>query len=269
METMKTIQQWTISALMILSLAGCYQTASEKAFAHAEELLKENKIQEAEKEFHKLFDESADKKIVLASTQKLYEIAYFKTKNYKMAVRYLETLVANSESFADSIEALKKKAVIEHKNLLQYEAAIASYSRLLGHSGLTIAEEHEYRLNLVKCLFAINKFEQAKMELRPLSEKSFPPEVRMAAKNLEASIFQAEGDIEKAVEAYIVAFEMALNDKDKQDILINIAMCYEQREQYDRALAALNKIEMTAPFLEEKRKQLERLAKFKDRRLNR
>jgi tetratricopeptide (TPR) repeat protein len=91
----------------------------------------------------------------------------------------------------------------------------------------------------------------------------------MAARGLEASIYQAEGNLEKAVESYTAALDLAVGDKDKQDILINIAMCYEQKEQYQKALESLNKIKMSAPFLDEKKKQLERLARFKNTRLNR
>lgn len=266
---MKTIQPWIISILVVFSLAGCYESSSEKAYNHANELLEQSKIREAEKEFRKIFDESPDKHIVLLSAKKLYEITFFKTKNYKHAILYLNRIIANSDNFGDSLDALKKKAVIEQKNLLQYEAAIESYSRLLGHSGLSIEEENEFRLNLVKCLFAINKFEQAKAELKPLFETSRPPEVRMAARILEASIYQSDRQLDKAVESYQAALDLAVADKDKQDILINIAMCYEQREQYMKALESLNKITMSAPFLDEKRKQLERLARFKNTRLNR
>lgn len=271
MKKMKTTLRWTTNLLVatVFLLVGCLETSSEKTFNHAQELLEKNKVVEAEKEFKKIFSESADKNMVLQSAKKLYEISYFKTKNYRKAVDYLQTIIANSESFNESLEALKKKALIEQKNLLQYEAAIASYSRLLSHSGLAMAEENEFRLNLVKCLFAINKFEQAKAELKPLLEANRAIEIRMAAKSLEASILQAEGLTDNAVESYLIALDLAVSDKDKQDILINIAMCYEQKEQYQKAVDALNKIQLAAPFLEEKKKQLERLAKFKERRLNR
>jgi len=265
---MKTIRRWTISlaALAVFSLSGCYETAGEKAYTHANDLLEQGQTGLAEKEFKKIFDESAEKTLVLKSAKKLYEISYFKAKNYKQAVFYLDRIIANSESFGDSLDALKKKASIEQKNLLQYEAAIESYARLLGHSGLSIDEENEFRLNMVKCLFAINKFEQAKMELQPLLDPVRPADVRMTARTLEGSILQAEGNTDKAVESYNAALDIATNDKDKQDILINIAMCYEQKEQYQKALEALNKIQMSAPFLDEKRKQLQRLARFKDTR---
>jgi tetratricopeptide (TPR) repeat protein len=271
MKKMKTIPRWTIklSALVIFSLTGCFETSSEKSFQHAEKLLEQNKVTEAEAEFQKTFSESPDKKIILQSAKRLYEISYFKTKNYPKAITYLQVIIANSDSFGESIEALKKKAMIEEKYLLQYEAAITSYSSLLSHSELSIEEENEFRIDLVKCLFAINKFEQARAELKPLLLESRAVDVRIAAKNLEASILQAEGFPDKAVESYEAALELATSDKDKQDILINIAMCYEQKEQYKKAVEALNKIQLAAPFLVEKKKQLERLAKFKERRLNR
>jgi tetratricopeptide (TPR) repeat protein len=266
---MITIRQWITSLIVLFSLAGCYETSGEKAFNHASELMEQGQYAQAEKEFKKIFDEAPDKGVVLQSARRLYEISYFKTKNYRQAVIYLDRIIANSESFGESLDALKKKAVIEQKNLLQYEAAIESYSRLLGHSGLAIDEENEFRINLVKCLFAINKFEQAKAELKTLLDPQRPLEVRMAARSLEASIYQAEGNLEKAVESYTAALDLAVGDKDKQDILINIAMCYEQKEQYQKALESLNKIQMSAPFLDEKKKQLERLARFKNTRLNR
>ncbi len=269
MKKTKTIQQWIIKSVFFLGLAGCYETASEKTLERGNQLFLQNKIAEAEIEYRKVFDEGSEKELVLESAKKLYEISYFKTKNYKQATRYLDRIIANSPSFGEAIEALKQKAEIEHKSLLQYEAAIKSYSRLLSHSGLSLDEENEFRLNLVKCLFAISKFEQAKTELKPLFEVSRPLETRMAAKTMEASIFQAEGQLDQAIQSYLQALDFAPTDKDKQDTLINIAMCYEQKEQYAKALESLNRIKSDAGFLEEKRKQLERLAKFKDRRLNR
>lgn len=250
-------------------MAGCFEAASEEQFRRAEALLSENKTAAAEKEFEEIFEEGADKKLVLASARHLYEISFFQTKNYKKALRYLDTIISNADSYSESMEALKKKAFIEHKNLSLYEPAIASYSRLLSNSSLSLAEEQEFRLNLVKCLFAINKFEQAKLELKPLFDPTRPLEIRLAAKNLEASIFQSEGNLIKAVESYKAAFELATTDNEKQEIAINIALCYEQNEQYEKAYDVLDKLGDSAPFLDEKKKQLARLARFQGRRLNR
>lgn len=271
MKKTKMILRWTTSLvwLSVFFTLGCYETSSEKMFNRAEVFLEQNRIQEAEAEFTKIYTKSPDKGLVLKSTKKLFEISYFKTKNYKKAAIYLDAIIANSDSFAESIDALKKKASIEQKNLLQYESAIKSYSRLLSHSGLAMDEENEFRLNLAKCLFAINKYEQARSELKVLQESHRPPAVQVDAKNLLGSIYQAEGLTEKAVEAYSAALLLATSESDKQDILINIAMCYEQKEQYSKALEALDKAPLVSPLLEDKKKQLERLAKFKDRRLNR
>jgi len=267
-----TARQWITKAsavLVLVVLCGCYDSPSEQQFNHATALLKDGQVEDAEKEFEKIFEESADKTLVLESAVQLYEISFFRTKNYPKALRYLEILIANSASFADSLDALKKKALIEHKNISNYEAAIVSYGRLLSNTSLSMAEENEFRLNLVKCLFAINKFEQAKSELKPLLEASRPNSVRFTAKNLEASIHQAEGQVDKAIEAFEAALLFASSDDEKQDVLMDIALCYEQKEQYSKALDALNRVQVAGPFLTEKKKQLERLAKFKNRRLNR
>lgn len=268
MKITKMIQRLWISSLILsfLILSSCVGNAHKIRMERGYKYLESNRDEEAIADFTYVFDKSSDKELVYESAKNLAEI-YTRKKDYKTALRFLEVMIANADNFPASLDALKKKAQIQHKDLSLFEEAIITYSRILSYSDLKESEQNEMRLNLSNCYFSINKFEQARGELAPLLDWKQPKDVRLEAQRLEATIFQAEGQFEKAINAYNLILASAEDEKQKRDALINLSLCYEQKEDYLGALEALNKVPKKDEVLDAKIKQLQRMSVFQGRRL--
>jgi tetratricopeptide (TPR) repeat protein len=259
--------RWFGRLTLLLVFTACVGNAHKMKLERGYRDLEAERIDDAITNFTAVFDKSSDKELVFESAKNLADIYYRKKKDYKTALRFLEVIIANSDNFPASLEALKQKALIQHKDLSLFEEAIITYSRILSHPDLKEGEQNELRLNLAKCYYAINKFDQARNELTPLLDPKQTKEMRMEAQKLEASISQAEGNFEKAINAYNQILALAETDQQKRDALMNLSLCYEQKEDYKGALEALKRISKKDELLDSKIKQLERLSIFQGRRL--
>jgi tetratricopeptide (TPR) repeat protein len=264
------ISKPTISLLIgIFFLTACLGPSYQEEFERAQELVKNEQHREAFLIYEKVFIHSSDEQLVFESAKAAADLLENKIKDYTKAVYYLQFVIANSKKFDDSYEALYKKAFIEHKLLYHYEEAIRSYQRLLSYSDLPIDKSSEIRLNVAKCYYAIHNYSSAREELQALISPTQKNDLRFKAKILEASIFQTEGQLEKAIKAYNEALVIDIDEKNKKEGLISLALCYEQKEAYKNALETVKKIQQQDEFLKIKVSQLERLVQFQGRRLQR
>jgi tetratricopeptide (TPR) repeat protein len=213
--------------------------------------------------YEKAFKTSANKEEVLVAAQKIQELSYLHTKEYRKAIHYLDYYIANVSSFSEVIAGLKRKAYIEHKMLNFYEAATVTYQRLLSSSKLDPKEEETFRLEVARCQFSINKFDQALLELDTLLKQTEDNEIKLSAIMLQFSVYQAQGNDKKALESTEIAAKMPfLTDEHKKDIAFNRAILLEHQEKYADALKALETLQEPGDAVEEKKEQLRRLEKF-------
>ncbi|MBY0385198.1 tetratricopeptide repeat protein [bacterium] len=271
---MKKQQRWISRPLFIgltfsLLLNACVGKKQQEDFSQAQKLLKLERYEEALPLYEKVFLRSPNEEQVFESAKIIAELSEVKFKNYTKAIHYLEFVIANAKKFEESYQALYKKAFIEHKLVYYFEDAIRSYQRLLSYSDLPLEESAEIRLNIAKCLNAIHNYSAARTELVALISPTQKKEIRYKAKLLEASIFQTEGKLDDAIKSYTQALIIDVDEKEKKEGLISLALCYEQKEAYKSALETVKKISKPDEFLKIKVSQLERLVQFQGRRLQR
>lgn len=253
----------------MLLLGGCFSRSFQEDYDRAQALTREEKYSDALVLYEKVFLNSSDEKLVYASAKAAAEIYEHNVKNFARAVHYLKFVIANSSNFNDSYESLQKKAFLEHRFLYHFEEAIQSYQRLLSYSDLPIKEGAKIRLSIAKCYYAIHDYASARTELKALMSPTQENEIRFKAKILEASIYQTENKLEDAIKSYHEALTVDINEKEKKEALISLALCYEQKESYKNALETMQKITNQDEFLKMKVAQLERLVQFQGRRLQR
>ncbi len=271
---MKKPQVWISKPLIgllcfLFFMSGCFSRSFQEDFDRAQTLAKEEKFAEALTLYEKVFLNSSDETLVYASAKSAAEIYELNIKNFARSVHYLKFVIANSSNFADSYESLQKKAFLEHRFLYHFEEAIQSYQRLLSYADVPIEKSAEIRLSIAKCYYAIHDYASARTELKALMSPTQVEEIRFKAKILEASIYQTENNLEEAIKSYQDALTININEKEKKEALISLALCYEQKEAYKNALETMQKIPNQDEFLKLKVAQLERLVQFQGRRLQR
>lgn len=273
-RTMKKQQRWISKSIVgllcfIFFLSGCFSRSFQEDYDRAQSLVREEKYEEALVLYEKVFLNSSDEKLVYKSAKSAAELYEYRIKNFARAVHYLKFVIANSGNFNDSYESLRKKAFLEHRFLYHFEEAIQSYQRLLSYSDLPINESANIRLAIAKCYYAIHDYTSARTELKALMSPSQEEEIRFKAKILEASIYQTENKLDDAIKSYQEAMTININEKEKKEALISLALCFEQKESYKNALETMKKIPNQDEFLKMKVAQLERLVQFQGRRLQR
>lgn len=238
------------------------RSQGEALLDQAKELENKSDYENAVRIYEKIFKTSSNKEVVLLSSYRVQEISYLHLKDYKKSAHYLEYFVANTASFSESQDALKRLVYIQHKLLNHYEKAIQSYHRLLNNNKLEKKDEHVYRLEVARCHFAINEFDQALQELETLSKIDADDEFKMSVMMLKANVFQAQSNTKKAIETMDKTLAMNISDAHKKDVALNKAIILEHQELYKEALAALESIANPGEVIEDKKEQLRRLAKF-------
>lgn len=240
----------------------CVRSQGEALLDQAKEFENKNEYSQAVAIYEKSFKTSSNKDIVLLSAHKVQELSYLHTKDYRKASQYLEYYVANATSFSESQEALKRLVYIQHKILNLYEPAIRSYHRLLDNSKLDKKEEYQYRLEVARCHFSINKLDQSLQELEALAKIDADDDFKMSVMMLKANVYQSQGNIKMALETMDKAMALNLTEEHKKDVALNKAIILEHEELYKEALAALETIASPGELIEDKKEQLRRLMKF-------
>lgn len=258
-----------VIALAILSagnLTSCVRTQGEALLDQAKSFESKADYSNAVRLYEKVFKTSSNKEAVLLSSYKAQEISYLQIKDYRKARKYLQYYIANTISFSEAQESLKRLAYIEHKLLNLYEPAILTYHRLLNSNKLSKTEEQNYRLEVARCHFSINEFDQAVQELETLSKAEADSDFKMSVMMLKANIFQAQNNTKMALETMDKVLKLEISEASKKDVSLNKAIILEHQELYKEALAALEQIPAPGEMIEEKKEQLRRLAKFQTSR---
>lgn len=251
-----------VVAIGFISLSSCVRSQGEALLDQAKEFENKSDYASAVRTYEKVFKTSSNKEVVLLSAYRAQDLSYLHLKDYKKSAQYLEYFVANTGSFSESQEALKRLVYIQHKLLNHYESAIQSYHRLLNNNKLDKKDEHTYRLEVARCHFAINEFDQALQELETLSKIDADDDFRMSITMLQANVYQAQGNTKMALDTMDKTLNLKISETSKKDVALNKAIILEHQELYKEALAALESIANPGEVIEDKKEQLRRLAKF-------
>ena len=253
------ISTWT---LVFFCISSCVKPQGETQFELAQAHEDTKEYLAALKIYEKIFQTSSNKDLVLLSAFRAQEISYLQLKDYKKTRKYLLYFIANAKSFGESQEALKRLANIEHKTLNLYEAAIGTYYRILGSAKLEKSEEKTFRLEMARCYYAINKFEEALQELQRINLIEEPDDEKVTVMMLMANIFQSQGKTTLSLELIDKILELQISENNRKDVVLNKVIVLEHEEKYKEALQALEKLSSSSEVIESKKNQLKRLATF-------
>lgn len=254
------------AVLLIFFLSSCVKSQGVTQLDLAREHEDNKEYTAALKIYEKIFQTSSNKELVLLSAFRSQEIAYLHLKDYKKTRKYLVYFIANAKSFSESQEALKRLAFIEHKVLNLYEPAIGSYHRLLGSNKLEKLEEKTLRLEMARCYYAINKFDEALQELQRINMSEESDDYKVTVLMLQSNILQSQGKTALAVEIIDKILLLKISDENRKDVVLNKAIILEHEEKYKEALSALEQLPSSGEVIESKKVQLRRLAKFQKSR---
>lgn len=196
--------------------------------------------------------------LALKSAEEAARIAYYDLQNYKKAADYFKHIVLYSKDPEARLRAQKRIAEVNFENLQNFPQAIVEYNRLLElpHSK---AEDLAFRLAIARSYFYMNNFFQALVETDTILKNDHDESALFDTMELKANILL---QTKKYDEAIVVLNEILLRfpteSKERQTGLV-LAVCYEEKREFGKAIETLNSIKDTYPnkeFIEARIKSL-------------
>jgi tetratricopeptide (TPR) repeat protein len=244
-----TVHQPTFSKIavvttVLLSIAGCRLSFTNIEYRKGQKAAEKQNYASAVEHFKKVMLRAPESSEAIASAREAARISLFETKKFSDAVMFYEHLVRFSSQERERREAQQKIADIYFEKLTDYARAIEEFNKLLLIRAAG-PEEAEYRYKLAKAHFYLNRFDEAQNEIDRAIKIADAPEKKYDLQMFLASIFFNTKRIEQAIEIYNGLTKDYPDRAKSENIAMNIVVCYEELEAFDKAIDKLEKMRPT------------------------
>lgn len=257
-KTLLNIKRFTLSLAAGLVLTGCTSSWQKSEFRDAQREVDNKNYEEALKTFTRVIRRNAESDIALEAARKASRIALLETKNYPLAHEFFHHIVLYSPSEVERLDAQKKIASLLFENLLNYQQAIVEYQKLLTLNP-SPEEAFEYRFNIAKSYFQMNNFYQAAVEVDDIMDRGPPSEHKFDLLLFKGSLLLTEKKLDEAI-ATLTKLDREFPERSKKEgVGLNLAVCYEEKGDFNRAIEILEKVKLSyqnPEFIELKIKRL-------------
>jgi tetratricopeptide (TPR) repeat protein len=258
----------SILAVLLLVLTGLAPTAcsfwdSESEFEKANRLSAEHRYDEAIVILDRLIKADREGPDALEAARLGAKLAFLEVKDYPHALLFFEHLVLYSPDAGERLESQKRIAEIYFERTSEHDKAIIEFNKLLQLS-LPKAEEMQIRMNLAKSLFYLNRFQESESELEIILDQEKTGPRAFEAKLLKGNIYFSTKQLSRAIALFKELMEKEPQRSQEEQVAVQLAISYEELNQFAEARAVLEKIRNTYPnpqFIDTKIKRLEQREK--------
>lgn len=250
--------------LLLFFLSSCFNTSLKQNLKKGKQLYKEKQYKEALVFFSKTVRRDPESPHALEASRIAAQIATLNLKDYEKALSFYKHQVAYSKSFRNRMIAQNKIIEILFHNLGDYKNAIIALNKTLEVS-LKLDAEFKYRFLLAKSYFYEEKFFQSLTETETLLKKKLNREQIFNIKLFRGNVFFTTKKLDKALDIFLFLIKNFPNLSRKEKVGMSVVVCYEELNEYDKAIEHLEKIK---PFYEDARFIDLKIQKLKKRRVN-
>lgn len=232
-----------------LSLTGCKEDM-KSLYQKAVNAYQTENYQQAADLFETILEKYPDQTLSLKARYELGNIYLNKLKQPENALKHLQTLYAKSDPGKYAMESLKMIGYIYDKSLNDCLKGVDAY-RLLLEKYAAEVDAAAYRYDIGECFFRLHDYEQAMQEYQKIVEQAPNPYALQASFQIANSHALLE-QWDEAIERYqALLLADAISPEFGTDVMLELAFCYEQVEQFEDALKLYQKIQ-SAPANAEK-----------------
>ena len=222
------------------------------------------RFQKAIELFERAIIKRSGKPTVLQAAKEAAKISFFELKDYKKALGYYQYIVLHSPDHPERMEAQKQIVTIYFDHLSDYDKSISEIYKL-SQMITEHSEKVKYKILLAKSYFYKNDFFQAESEVDEFLKEKPSKDHKYDLMLLKANICFGKKQPEKAT-AILSALVNEFPEKAAEDNLgVTLAVAYEDSQQYDKAIAELQKQKIRSKNPEAIELRIKRL---NDRKLN-
>jgi tetratricopeptide (TPR) repeat protein len=245
--------------VLVATLAGCHFSSINAEFRDGRAAAESRDYATAIKKFDRVIKREPDGEFGVESARLGAKIAHYEIKDYQKAIEFYSNLVNYSENPTERKDSQKKIAEIYFENLNNYKKAIEEFNKLL--SLKTPQDEAiDYKLKIAKANFYLNNFFQAESEVESALKLADEKEARFELLLFLGSIYYNTKRINEAIKIYEDLILRFPERSKAENVQMNVIVCYEELELFDKAIENLKKLRATfanPEFIDLKVKRLE------------
>ncbi len=244
---------------LVAGLTGCHFSSINAEFRDGKAAADSRDYDTALKKFDRVIKREPEGELGVESARLGAKIAHYEIKDYQKAIEFYSNLVTYSDNPTERKDSQKKIAEIYFENLNNYKKAIEEFNKLL--SLKTPQDESiNYKLKIAKANFYLNNFFQAESEVESALKLADEKESRFDLLLFLGSVYYNTKRINEAIKIYEDLMARFPERSKAENVPMNIIVCYEELELFDKAIDGLKKLRETytnQEFIDLKVKRLE------------
>ncbi len=238
---------WGISLLSaVLLLTGC-EKSSEEMYKKAMSLYQAGKYQQAVELFETLLAKYPEHSLSLKARYQLGNIYFHKLNKPEQALQYAQKLYTEAPQGKYAIDALRLMGTIYESSLNSCRDATEIY-RLLLRDYEPDVDAGKYQMAIADCHFKSREYPQAITEYTVVVDRYSTSEYVSRARFQIANSYAL---VDKCADAITIYEELlqtpeSLSPQFSVDVKLELAFCYGQEEEYDKAVSLYEELELLA-----------------------
>jgi tetratricopeptide (TPR) repeat protein len=247
-----------IVVFSVLNFTACSMSFSSLEFHRGKKAAEEQDFKAALEHFQKVIRRSPESDNALAAAREASRIAFYETKQFGEAVQFYRYLIGFSPIEQERRKSQVKIADIYFENINDYPQAIEEYNKLLllRNSNEEIVD---LRSKLARANFYLHRFAEAQLEIEGALKIVENPDRKFELRMLLGNLYFNTKRAEEAIRVYETVVRDYPERAQKDNVVMNMIVCYEDMEAFDKAIEKLSSIKSNYPdpeFIELKIKRL-------------
>lgn len=239
-------QRFTSLLIPLIFLVGCSSSIEEQLYKQASRNAEKGKIEEALNIYEKLLVGFPESEFSVKASRSALAIVPSEDKNFVRQLKFLKKVILYSSDPEELLDTQRKIAEIQFEKMANYSESIKEFNKLLGFAKTT-GEKFRYLLNLSKSFYYLADFLQSLVEVEAAIKLADNVDQIFEASLHKANIFMSQKKMDAAIEVFTDLQRRFPEKARKENLGINIAICYEDKRDYTKAVAALEDLKKGHP----------------------
>ncbi len=233
---------WVI--VVAVAMTGCNLSFTSLEYKRGQKALGAQDYREALGHFKKVINRDPESEMALNSAREAAKISFFQIRDFAVAEEFYTHLVRYSRDEQERRAAQKAIANIYFEKLSNYPRAIEEYNKLLNLRS-SKEEQVDYHFKIARSQFYLNHFQEAHHEVESALKITENRDEQFELKVFGANVDFNTRHLDAAVKTYEELINTFPEKARAENIAMNLIVCYEEQDQFDKAITVLEELRPT------------------------
>ncbi|MEZ4870998.1 MAG: tetratricopeptide repeat protein [Bdellovibrionales bacterium] len=233
-------------ALFLCFFSGCDFSSTQIEYNRAERAFKEKDFSTARKYYLRVLKRNPDSPIAMKAAEKAAILLAEDMKYYDEAINLYQFLIIKSQDQNQVKNYQLQLARLLFDSVQDYSRAIEEFNKLIKLE-TDLSKKTQYQIYVAKSYFNLNKFYQAKVEVEDILKMDLTEDDRFQVLLFKGNILLTIKDHKNAIDVYTELIEEFPERSVKENVQINLAVCFEELKDFDKAISILEELRQSFP----------------------